>query len=88
LNDGKETITQKDKASLLKEMKGFLMDVLGVKGEETQADDRLSPVMDLVLELRQSAREAKDWTMSDKIRDGLLAAGIIVKDSKEGTSWK
>lgn len=88
LNDGKETITEKDKASLLKEMKGFLMDVLGVKGEETQADDRLSPVMDLVLELRQSAREAKDWTMSDKIRDGLLAAGIIVKDSKEGTSWK
>jgi cysteinyl-tRNA synthetase len=43
--------------------------------------------MDLVLTLRQQAREQKDWTTSDKIRDGLAAAGIIVKDGKEGTSW-
>jgi cysteinyl-tRNA synthetase len=41
----------------------------------------------LVLELRQEAREKKDWSTSDKIRDGLAAAGILVKDGKEGTSW-
>jgi cysteinyl-tRNA synthetase len=43
--------------------------------------------MDLVLDLRQQARTNKDWTTSDKIRDGLAAAGIVVKDGKEGTSW-
>lgn len=88
LNDGKETITEEDKGLLAKELNGFLFSVLGIKAAEAKADDRLTPVMDLVLELRQGAREAKDWTMSDKIRDGLLAAGIVVKDSKEGTSWK
>lgn len=88
LNDGKETITQSDKNLLKKEVEGFLFSVLGIKQQEAKADDRLTPVMDLVLELRQGARESKDWTMSDKIRDGLLAAGIVVKDSKEGTSWK
>ncbi len=43
--------------------------------------------MDMVLELRQEARENKDWLTSDKIRDGLAIAGIVVKDSKEGTNW-
>jgi cysteinyl-tRNA synthetase len=43
--------------------------------------------MDLVLNLRSQAREQKDWSTSDKIRDGLAAAGIVVKDGKEGTTW-
>jgi cysteinyl-tRNA synthetase len=47
----------------------------------------LAPVMDLVIDLRHQARENKDWTTSDKIRDGLAAAGITIKDGKEGTSW-
>jgi cysteinyl-tRNA synthetase len=41
----------------------------------------------LVIELRQQARENKDWSTSDKIRDALTAAGITLKDSKEGTTW-
>ena len=44
--------------------------------------------MDLVLDLRQEARANKDWSTSDKIRDGLAAAGIVVKDEKDGSSWK
>jgi len=40
------------------------------------------------MDLRSSARENKDWTTSDKIRDGLLGAGIHVKDEKNGASWK
>ena len=44
--------------------------------------------MDLVLELRQQARENKDWTTSDLIRDGLKHAGISVKDGKDNTSWQ
>ena len=43
--------------------------------------------MDLVLDLRQEARANKDWSTSDKIRDGLANAGIVVKDTKDGTSW-
>jgi cysteinyl-tRNA synthetase len=40
-----------------------------------------------VLDLRQQARANKDWALSDRIRDGLAAAGITVKDSKDGTTW-
>ncbi len=37
---------------------------------------------------RRSARDAKDWAAADQIRDELDSAGIILKDTAEGTSWK
>ncbi|MAS88125.1 MAG: cysteine--tRNA ligase [Micavibrio sp.] len=36
---------------------------------------------------RQSAKDKKDFTLSDKIRDDLAAQGIVLKDSPDGTSW-
>jgi len=87
INDGKETITAADLTVLRSELNGFVHDVLGLNTGGGNSDSKLAPVMDLVLELRQHARENKDWTTSDRIRDGLAAAGIVVKDGKEGTSW-
>jgi cysteinyl-tRNA synthetase len=87
INDGNEKITEEDLNILATELKIFLFDVLALQIDTVNNDSKLSPVMELVLELRQEAREKKDWTTSDKIRDGLAAAGIVVKDGKEGTSW-
>ena len=85
--DGNASITANDLALLAKELTSFILDVLGLPLAKTNADSKLAPVMDLVLDIRKTARENKDWTTSDKIRDGLAAAGIVVKDGKEGTSW-
>ena len=87
INDKKATITKEDLISLSEAMFGFVHVVLGIENADSGSDDKLSPVMDLVLDLRQEARTNKDWGTSDKIRDGLAAAGIVVKDSKEGSSW-
>lgn len=87
VNDGKDTISAADRNLLQKELNAFVLDVLGLQIGVSNSDSKLAPVMDLVLELRQQARANKDWTTSDKIRDGLAAAGIVVKDAKEGTSW-
>ncbi len=67
----------------------FLFDVLGLKNEAVEGGDNtlINGVMDLVLDLRQDARTRKDWATADKIRDGLGALDIVVKDSKEGSSW-
>jgi cysteinyl-tRNA synthetase len=37
---------------------------------------------------RKAARSARKFTEADRIRDELKAMGIILKDSKEGTSWE
>jgi cysteinyl-tRNA synthetase len=87
INDGNETISKDDLNIISAHLTIFISDVLGLRIGTANSDSKLSPVMDLVLELRQQARENKDWTTSDKIRDGLAAAGIVVKDTKEGTSW-
>lgn len=87
VNDGNATISPTDLELLSKEIHGFVEEVLGIAAQSVAGESRLAPVMDLVLDLRQEARANKDWGTSDKIRDGLAAAGITVKDAKEGTSW-
>jgi cysteinyl-tRNA synthetase len=41
-----------------------------------------------LIALRNAARQAKDFDESDRIRDELLAMGIILKDTKDGTTWE
>ncbi len=87
INDKVDTITLNDLKLLSTHLIAFTKEILGLQLNVAQSDAKLAPVMDLVLDLRAQARANKDWTTSDKIRDGLAAAGIIVKDGKEGTSW-
>ena len=42
--------------------------------------------MDEVLELRKQARADKNWDIADKIRIALDECGILVKDTKDGTT--
>ena len=37
---------------------------------------------------RNAAKANKDWTTADQIRDRLQAAGIVLEDSSQGTSWR
>ncbi len=69
--------------------KGFLFDVLGITNENESANtDTLDKVMQLVIDIRKSARENKDWSTSDMIRDALKDAKVILKDNKDGTSYE
>lgn len=66
----------------------FIYDIFGLQDESAgAADGTVEGLMRLVLDIRASAREQKDWTTSDKIRDALTEVGIQVKDGKEGVSW-
>jgi len=41
-----------------------------------------------LIEARAAARARKDFKESDRIRDELAAMGVVIKDSKEGTTWE
>lgn len=45
-------------------------------------------LIDEIRDQRNIARAKKNWELSDIIRIVLDAAGIILKDSKEGTTWE
>jgi len=40
------------------------------------------------IEARLAARKAKNFAESDRIRDDLLAKGIVLKDGPQGTTWE
>ena len=66
----------------------FLWDVLGLDSEVDNADDTVvDGLMELIISMRQEARERKDWGTSDKIRDSLKELKLQIKDGKEGTTW-
>lgn len=87
IKDKKATITQADKDRLQTEIYGFVFQVMGLAFKDEQDNSKLAGAMNLIIELRQQARENKDWATSDKIRDVLAEIGITIKDSKEGTTW-
>jgi len=84
--DGKGRINAKDLELLKSVMQEFLFDVFGLKDEDS-SNAELNDVLDLVIDVRKSAKENKDYATSDKIRIGLQSMGILLKDSKEGTTW-
>jgi len=48
----------------------------------------IAPLVEEVLKLRENFRREKMWKEADIIRDGLLRAGIIIEDTRQGATWK
>ncbi len=80
-------INQQTFRELSQSFNTFFIDILGLKIEDAKNDDVTSGLMELILEMRKDARDNKNWTVSDKIRDTLAALKIQVKDEKDGATW-
>ncbi len=50
-------------------------------------DDLVGKLVNLLIEVRATARKNKDFATSDKVRNDLAAIGILLEDRKEGTTW-
>jgi cysteinyl-tRNA synthetase len=70
----------------------MLRELTGVLGLRLEAEDRgdqaAEPFIDLLVELRGEIRKQKMWALSDMIRDRLTGLGVILEDSREGTTWR
>ncbi|MQA16447.1 MAG: hypothetical protein GEV09_20580 [Pseudonocardiaceae bacterium] len=49
--------------------------------------EQVAPLVDALLELRDKARQDGAWALADTLRERLVAAGIEVRDTPEGTVW-
>jgi cysteinyl-tRNA synthetase len=58
------------------------------KGRKQQASGIDARQIDGLISDRAAARARKDFKESDRIRDQLAAMGVVIKDSKEGTTWE
>jgi len=90
VNNKSETLTVADLETLKKLMHTFIFEVLGLRDESKSMgrSDVIEGLMNLIIDIRKSARENKDWVTSDKIRDDLKTIGVTIKDTKEGVEWR
>ena len=92
VNDGNATITQADLDELKDVFQTYLFDVLGVRDESAGGEgvdvEPYKKAVDLLLEIRKTAKANKDWATSDLIRNKMNEAGFDVKDTKDGFEWK
>lgn len=77
-----------DLAALLLELGG----VLGILQDSPEAFLKVptsnDAEVDVMVEARVQARADKNWAESDRLRDELVARGIILEDGPDGTSWR
>jgi cysteinyl-tRNA synthetase len=62
----------------------FMEEVLGLKEETTQNDALLDEVIQVLINLRKKARQDRNYSLSDKIRDDLKQVGVQLMDGKDG----
>jgi cysteinyl-tRNA synthetase len=60
--------------------------VFGMAGANTE--ELAKKRIEYLIEKRTAARLAKNFAESDRIRDELVAMGVVLKDSKDGTTWE
>ena len=90
IKEGKEKMSDKDKALLGEAYRTFIEDILGLVPEEQSGkkDELISGLMETIIDIRAEARAKKDFAISDEIRDKLLKINVQIKDGKEGASWE
>ncbi|MCR5715092.1 MAG: cysteine--tRNA ligase [Bacteroidales bacterium] len=89
VHDGKATLSGDDLAQLRQTYHTFAFDILGLKDEETGSSHQtlINDLISYILEIRQNAKQQKDYATSDQIRDRLQTLGVELKDRKDGTDW-
>ncbi|GCD80546.1 cysteine--tRNA ligase [Schleiferia thermophila] len=86
---GEQHLCEKDLTELKDFFHRMVEDVLGLKDEQRSMLDtaRLDAVIQVLIDMRQKARQDRNYALADQIRDQLLKAGIQLKDTKEGTTY-
>lgn len=66
---------------------GLDFEAADARGGADATHRALASLVDRLIVERRSARDARDWSTADRIRDDLAAAGIVVEDTPTGTDW-
>ena len=90
VKDGKDQIDKENHKILLKLFQDYVSEILGLIPVENSTGNKLpvDDIMKLLIDIRNEARDNKDFATSDKIRDELSRLKLILKDGKDGTSWE
>ncbi|MCB9245571.1 MAG: cysteine--tRNA ligase [Flavobacteriales bacterium] len=88
MKEGKESLNNTDLQSFRNFFKEFVAEVLGLTAASAgESVDKIDGLMQMLIDMRQQAKTARDFATADSIRDQLLELGFVIKDGKEGTTY-
>ncbi len=65
------------------------LETLGFTFLGREVGDALTPqLLEVLIRVRNDARERRDWKTSDRVRDELKTLGVVLEDTTDGTKWK
>jgi cysteinyl-tRNA synthetase len=77
-----------ERAALAKDFDRVLgLNVLERVEKKLHSKEEITKV-EVLMENRDFARQSKNFAESDRIRDELLALGVVIKDNKDGATWE
>ena len=90
LEEGRETLSQVDLDKLRNLFREMVNGVLGLVAPVREDPGRgmTGELLEMILKLRQEAKDNRDFASADRIRDRLAEMGIRVKDRREGAEWE
>ena len=74
--------------SLYRELGGDVLGIIPDQLPEEAGAGLEDALVQILMDLRQEFRQAKDWAKADAIRDRLAEVGIALEDGPEGTRWR
>jgi cysteinyl-tRNA synthetase len=82
-------LSESDLLLLSTTLNDFVFDVLGLETKPAAESDskRVHGLVQLLIQLRNDARQNRDFALSDQIRVALSDQGVVLKDTKEGTQF-
>ncbi|MEH0007200.1 MAG: cysteine--tRNA ligase [Flavobacteriales bacterium] len=85
---GSASLREADLHLLREKFHTFTFEILGLQPIESEGNfNKLSEVVNVLIEMRAEARADKNWAFSDQIRDRLAAIGIRLQDGADGTRF-
>src|SRR5574339_528619 len=88
INTARDSGATDDQLTSARETLRELTSVLGLRLQEKQGTGDADKFIDLLVEVRSEVRKQKLWQLSDLIRNKLKEQGVVIEDSKEGTTWR
>jgi cysteinyl-tRNA synthetase len=72
----------------LRELAGVLGVDLAATMDGASQPEAVEPFIELLIEVRAELRQARQWALADRLRDGLAARGVVLEDGPAGTTFR
>ncbi|MFQ5407608.1 MAG: cysteine--tRNA ligase [Anaerolineales bacterium] len=75
-------------AALYRELAGDVLGLLTATTADRASAEREAGLIQLLVDMREEARQRRDFATADAIRDRVQALGVLLEDGKDGTKWR